>query len=162
MHEVLSSAAKKVIADARTEALARNNSCVEDQHLLLAMVIDASTDAAHALVAAGADINEMRLAASRMLPAALPTPSAGNIRFSRGAQKSFEAALLCSLADKAPNVSSYHILRGMIRDDDTAIAQLLLQLGLDLDALSLPETLEQSEPILNSENTVLHPNQATS
>ena len=107
---------------------------VGTEHLLLALVRDDDSDTGQLLRAAGADSAAVHplIQPSRDQP----RETLGRIPFTPRAKQALEQALRVAEGLHQPRIRQPHLLGGLLRVRDSTAVRLLVDLGVDLDALA--------------------------
>ena len=150
MFEGFSQAARQVVVSARTEAMRTGQPTIGCEHLLLALLVEHGA-AGQALTTAGLDLNELRARVAAKTTAAdaafgrgaldrvAPGPSAGRARgrkrMTAEAKKSLQLALQAATALRQRQITTGHLLIGIIDQKDNAALRLLADAGADAGAL---------------------------
>jgi ATP-dependent Clp protease ATP-binding subunit ClpA len=116
------------------EAGAPGPEVVAELHRLRARYVDGlDEDDAEALQAIGIDLDEVVRRIERILGGTVPARR--RPRFARATKKVLELALREAIALRHNYIGTEHILLGLVRSDDRAVAQALATFGVDNGAL---------------------------
>jgi ATP-dependent Clp protease ATP-binding subunit ClpA len=142
--------ARGVIVDAQAEARGLRHNYIGTEHLLLGLLAQADRAPADVLVEHGVDLDTVRARVTSIVPFG-EEQTAGQIPFTPRAKKTLELSLRESLRTSGGRVLPHHLLLGLLREGEGVAAQVLGDLGVDLDALraavlaSLPPPVDEPE-----------------
>src|SRR5256885_3110122 len=139
MLEGFSERARRVVTTAEQEARRLGHGHIGTEHLLLGVLVDGSTAAARVLVAAGATADGARRKVMEAVPADRDNPVGDDLPLTARAQRALDRAGRFSRQRHDPEVSTGHVLLGILDVEGTA-GQVLRGLGVDVPAL--PAALE--------------------
>lgn len=134
MFERFTDRARRVVVHAQEEARLLNHSYIGTEHLLLGLIKDPDTVSAKALVSHGMELDAVRELVVGIIGEGTEAP-VGHIPFTPRAKKVLEMSLRESLQIGHNYIGSEHILLGLIREGEGVAAQVLAQLGVDLNHL---------------------------
>lgn len=128
MFELLTEQAREVLRDARREAVAMHGSCVDGEHLLLALVGEHGGIAAQALSRAGLDPERVR---GKVLERVAPgdARSVGPVPFTDGAKAVLDAAHRESTRRELKFIGTEHLLLGLVSAGDGGATRIISELG---------------------------------
>jgi ATP-dependent Clp protease ATP-binding subunit ClpC len=145
MYELFTDRARKARQLANQEALRRNHEYIGTEHMLLGLIMEGSGVAAYALKNMGVDIRIIRLEVEKIIQRGPDAVSMSKLPQTPRAKKVIE----CSM-EEARNlghnyVGTEHLLLGLLREKEGVAAQVLMNLGLELDAVrsEIPKILQQ-------------------
>jgi ATP-dependent Clp protease ATP-binding subunit ClpC len=127
--------ARQIVVFAQAEARGLKHNYIGTEHLLLGLLREEEGVAARALESLNVTIEEVRVRVARVIGEGVEPLVAGQIPFTPRAKKALELSLreAMTLGDK--HIGTEHILLGIVRQDDAAAVQILMQFGAD------PETV---------------------
>ena len=156
--ERLNARALMVVVQAHEEARLLNHNYIGTEHVLLGLMAEPDTVSTKALVSHGLVAGAVREAIVRIVGEGTETGSATTpVRFTSRAKRVLELSLRESFKLGHNYIDSENILLGLIREGEGIAAQVLAQLGVDLEGLRLtvvkligidPESGEPTAPIL--------------
>ncbi len=118
---------------ARLEVTEAASRAIEPEHLLLGLLEAKGGVAASLAEAAGVRADGVR---SRLLSSAItPLPFSTEVPFALAAKKALEVAVAEADAMSCTEITTGHLLIGLVRDERSAVSTLLREVGLDLDTL---------------------------
>jgi hypothetical protein len=124
--------ARRVVVLAQEEARLLDHNYIGTEHLLLGLVSEGEGVAARALTALDISLETVRSQVETVIGRGGTLPS-GHIPFTPRAKKVLEFALREALQLGHNYIGTEHILLGLIREGEGVAAQVLVQLGADLD-----------------------------
>src|SRR6266545_2911893 len=131
----LSDQARRALRRAEEEARRVNHEYVGTEHLLLALAHEDAGLAAQILTDLGLDLRALRLEVVRIVqPGPDPAPS-GKLPPTPRARKALEYAIEEARRVKAEYVGTEYLLLGLLREGEAVAGQVLLNLGVGLDAV---------------------------
>ncbi len=140
--------ARKVMTYARKEAIRFNHDYVGTEHVLLGLVKEGSGVAANVLENLGVDLEKVRMEVEKLVRSGPSTVTKGDKPYTSRAKKVLELAM-----EEARNldhnyVGTEHLLLGLLRESEGIAAQVLMNLGLNLDEVrnEVMEFLTGAEP----------------
>ena len=148
--ETASDDVRRVVALASTEARALDHARVGTEHLLLGLLSDVDGRSAEVLRAAGASLAAARHKVSEVAPRGAAAPTGDVLPFTPRAQRALERAGRFSRQDRAAEVTSGHVLLGVL-DVEGLACQVLRGLGVDVvrlrDAIvTSPDAIATADP----------------
>ena len=132
MFERFTERARKVVYLAQQEAARLGHNVVGTEHLLLGLVSEGESVAAKALESMGISLEQIRQEVERIIGAGETNPF-GEIPFTPRAKRVLELAVDEGRQLGHNYVGTEHILLGLIREGEGVAAQVLKNLGADLD-----------------------------
>jgi hypothetical protein len=124
--------ARAVLQRAKAEAESRSHDQVTDTHVLLGLLAEPKGLAARAIDASGLPLDQVQAAAE----AALPKPgrrAPRSVHFSRESKKTLELSLRAALHLGHNYIGTEHILLGLLANDGSDAATMLVTLGVSRD-----------------------------
>jgi ATP-dependent Clp protease ATP-binding subunit ClpA len=135
--------ARDVVSLAAAEAHQLGHGHIGTEHLLLGILVDATSSAAVALVESGATLNGCReLAAELVGNRGDPSSRSGELPYTERANRSLERASRLALRRRDPQVEPFHILLSML-DVEGRAGQVLR--GLSVDPTTVRRHLEAAD-----------------
>ena len=125
--------ARKVILLAKEEAKRFNHDYIGTEHLLLGLIGEGEGVAAAVLASLGLDTEKIRFEVEKLVEAGPNTVVSGDIPFTPKAKKVIELAMDEARALNHNYIGTEHLLLGLLREGEGVAAQVLLNLGLDLE-----------------------------
>jgi len=137
---------------ARQEAQRLNHDYIGTEHILLGLIKEGSGVAANVLSNLGMELKKIRIEVENMVQSSSDMATVGQLPFTPRAKKALEFAL-----EEARNlghnyIGTEHLLLGLLQEQESVAAQVLLNLGLKLDDVRA-EVLN----LLGAEPTALDP-----
>jgi hypothetical protein len=132
MFERFTDRARRVVVLAQEEATRLNHHYIGTEHILLGLIREGEGVAAKALESLGISLDAVRQQVEGIIGQGQQAPS-GHIPFTPRAKKVFELSLREALQLGHNYIGTEHILLGLIREGDGVAAQVLVQLGADLN-----------------------------
>jgi ATP-dependent Clp protease ATP-binding subunit ClpC len=132
MFERFTERARRVVVLAQEEARELDHNYIGTEHLLLGILRDGEGVAVRALDQLGVSRPAVREQVVTMVGRGRSTPS-GHIPFTPRAKKALELSLREALQLNHNHIGTEHILLGLLREGDGVAAQVLTDLGADLD-----------------------------
>jgi len=127
--------AKKVIILAREEAARLNHDYIGTEHLLLGLIKVGGGVAAEVLEGLHLNLQKIRLEVEKMVQPGPTTLSIGEIPFTPRAKKVLDLAVEEARAMGHNYIGTEHILLGLVKEGEGVAAQVLENLGIDLEKL---------------------------
>ncbi|MDD5005264.1 MAG: ATP-dependent Clp protease ATP-binding subunit [Candidatus Omnitrophica bacterium] len=127
--------ARKVIVLAKEEARRFNHDYIGTEHLLLGLVREGEGVAAAVLQKMGLSLESIRLEIEKLVQPGPSTQILGDIPFTPRSKKSLELAAEEARALGHNYIGTEHLLLGLVREGEGVAAQVLLNLGLDLNSV---------------------------
>ncbi len=124
--------ARRVIVLAQDEARMLNHNYIGTEHILLGLIHEGEGVAAKALEALGISLEAVREQVEEIIGQGQQAPT-GHIPFTPRAKKVLELSMREALQINHPYIGTEHILLGLIREGEGVAAQVLIQLGADLN-----------------------------
>jgi ATP-dependent Clp protease ATP-binding subunit ClpA len=148
--ERFSDDARRVVVYAQEECRLLRHVHIGTEHLLLALLYEADNATGQALQAAGATSVAARQRLEQSHGRGKKEPH-GHIPFTPRAKRVLEESLRVAQRLGQDHIDRPHLLRGMLEVPDCAGVQLLVDLGVDLDALArrADELAAASEPAVS-------------
>ena len=133
MFERFTERARKVMSLARQEAQRFNHEYIGTEHILLGLVQEGSGVAANVLKNMDVELRKIRIEVEKMVKSGSNIIQMGQLPFTPRAKKVLELAL-----EEANNlghnyIGTEHLLLGLLRENESVAAQVLLNLGLKLE-----------------------------
>ncbi|MDD5669268.1 MAG: ATP-dependent Clp protease ATP-binding subunit, partial [Candidatus Omnitrophica bacterium] len=127
--------ARKVIILAKEEARRFNHDYIGTEHILLGLIREGEGVAATVLEKMGVSLENIRLEVEKLVQPGPSTQIIGDIPFTPRAKKALELAAEEARALGHNYIGTEHLLLGLIREEEGAASQVLLNLGLDLNTV---------------------------
>jgi ATP-dependent Clp protease ATP-binding subunit ClpC len=124
--------ARRVVVFAQEEARLLNHNYIGTEHVLLGLVREGEGVAAQALTSMGIGLDAVRGQVEKIIGQGQAAPS-GHIPFTPRAKKVLELSLREALQLSHNYIGTEHILLGLLREGEGVAAQVLQQLGADLN-----------------------------
>jgi hypothetical protein len=134
MFERFTDRARRVVVLAQEEARMLNHNYIGTEHILLGLIHEGDGVAARALESLGISLDAVRLQVEGIIGRGQEAPS-GHIPFTPRAKKVLELSLREALQMGHNYIGTEHLLLGLIREGDGVAAQVLVQLGADLNSV---------------------------
>jgi ATP-dependent Clp protease ATP-binding subunit ClpA len=131
--ERFSDRARRAVVLAQEEARDLGHGHVGTEHLLLGLVADEETTAYRVLAAMGVSAESLRNTVREHVSDG-DAAVEGNVPFTGRAKKALELSLREALQLRHDYIGTGHILLGLIREAQGTAAQVLTELGVELDA----------------------------
>ena len=132
MFERFTDRARRVVVLAQEEARMLNHNYIGTEHILLGLIHEGEGVAAKGLEALGISLEGVRAQVEEIIGQGQQAPS-GHIPFTPRAKKVLELSLREALQLGHNYIGTEHILLGLIREGEGVAAQVLVQLGADLN-----------------------------
>ena len=132
MFERFTDRARRVVVFAQEEARLLNHNYIGTEHVLLGLVREGEGVAAQALTSMGIGLDAVRGQVEKIIGQGQAAP-AGHIPFTPRAKKVLELSLREALQLGHNYIGTEHILLGLLREGEGVAAQVLQQLGADLN-----------------------------
>ncbi|MHC4788560.1 MAG: Clp protease N-terminal domain-containing protein, partial [Planctomycetota bacterium] len=134
MYEKLTEKAQKVFKYARQEAQRMGHQYIGTEHLLLGLVREGTGVAATVLQRLGVDPKRVRLEVEKIVKGGTDVISTGReFSLAPRAKKAFEYAFEEAKRLGQNYIGTEHLLLGLLREEEGIAAQVLLNLGVELD-----------------------------
>ncbi|MCU0666856.1 MAG: ATP-dependent Clp protease ATP-binding subunit [Candidatus Omnitrophica bacterium] len=127
--------ARKVVILAKEEARRFNHDYIGTEHILLGLLREGEGVAAAVLQKMGTSLENIRLEIEKLVQPGPATQIIGDIPFTPRAKKALELAAEEARALGHNYIGTEHLLLGLIREGEGVASQVLLNLGLDLNAV---------------------------
>jgi len=125
--------ARKVILLAKEEAKRFNHDYIGTEHILLGLVREGEGVAAAVLESAGLSSEKIRVEIEKLVKAGPSTLISGDIPFTPKAKKVMELSMDEAVSLGHNYIGTEHLLLGLLREGEGVAAQVLINLGLDLN-----------------------------
>jgi len=125
--------ARKVILLAKEEAKRFNHDYIGTEHILLGLIREGEGVASAVLASLGLTPDKIRLEVEKLVHPGPATIVSGDIPFTPKAKKVIELAMEEARALGHNYIGTEHLLLGLIREGEGVAAQVLVNLGLNLD-----------------------------
>ena len=132
MFERFTDRARRVVVLAQEEARMLNHNYIGTEHILLGLIREREGVGARALESLGISLDAVRLQVEGIIGRGQEAPS-GHIPFTPRAKKVLELSLREAQQLGHDYIGTEHILLGLIREGDGVAAQVLVNLGSDLN-----------------------------
>jgi ATP-dependent Clp protease ATP-binding subunit ClpA len=132
MFERFTDRSRRVVVLAQEEARMLNHDYIGTEHILLGLIHEGEGVAAQALESLGISLEVVRQQVEEIIGRGQQAPS-GEIPYTRRAKKVLELSLRESLQLGHHYIGTEHILLGLIREGDGVAAQVLVELGAELN-----------------------------
>ncbi|TLM76300.1 MAG: ATP-dependent Clp protease ATP-binding subunit, partial [Actinobacteria bacterium] len=132
MFERFTEKARRVVVYAQEEARMLNQNYIGTEHLLLGLIREQDGIAAKALESLSISLDDVHQQVEDLIGRGTYVPT-GNIPFTPRAKKVLELSLREALQLGHNYIGTEHILLGLIREGEGVAAQVLLNLGADLE-----------------------------
>jgi ATP-dependent Clp protease ATP-binding subunit ClpC len=132
MFERFTEKARRVVVYAQEEARMLNQNYIGTEHLLLGLIREQDGIAAKALESLNISLEDVHTQVEELIGRGTFVPS-GHIPFTPRAKKVLELSLREALQLGHNYIGTEHILLGLIREGEGVAAQVLLNLGADLE-----------------------------
>src|SRR5437870_1783918 len=132
MFERFTDRARRVVVLAQEEARMLNHNYIGTEHLLLGLIHEGEGVAAKALESMNISLEGVRQQVEEIIGQGQAAPT-GHIPFTPRAKKVLELSLREALQLGHNYIGTEHILLGLIREGEAVAAQVLQQLGADLN-----------------------------
>jgi Clp amino terminal domain, pathogenicity island component len=132
MFERFTDRARRVVVLGQEEARMLNHNYIGTEHILLGLIREGDGVAAKALESLGISLEAVRQQVEEIIGEGQEVPS-GHIPFTPRAKKVLELSLREALQLGDNYIGTEHILLGLIREGDGVAAQVLVELGADLN-----------------------------
>jgi ATP-dependent Clp protease ATP-binding subunit ClpC len=132
MFERFTEKARRVVVYAQEEARMLNQNYIGTEHLLLGLIREQDGIAAKALESLNISLEDVHQQVEELIGKGTYVPT-GHIPFTPRAKKVLELSLREALQLGHNYIGTEHVLLGLIREGEGVAAQVLLNLGADLD-----------------------------
>jgi ATP-dependent Clp protease ATP-binding subunit ClpC len=133
MFDKFTDRARKIIALSQKEAERFRHDYIGTEHILLGLTKEASGIAVTALGNLSVDVERVRREVEKLVVISDRSPPAGPLPFTPQAKKVLELANEEARALGHPYIGTEHILLGLLSEQDSVAAQVLINLDLKLD-----------------------------
>jgi ATP-dependent Clp protease ATP-binding subunit ClpC len=133
MFERFTDRARRVVVFAQEEARGLNHNWIGTEHLLLAVIREGQGVGARALESMQVSLDAARQQVESIIGRGQEPVGDGHIPFTPRAKKVLELSLREALQLGHDYIGTEHILLGLIREGDGVAAQVLVNLGCDLN-----------------------------
>ena len=133
MFERFTDRARKVMALANQEAQRFNHEYIGTEHILLGLVKEGSGVGANVLKNLGVDLRRVRLEVEKLVRSGPDMVTMGKLPQTPRAKKVIEYAIEEARNLNHNYVGTEHLLLGLLREKDGVAAQVLMNLGLNLE-----------------------------
>jgi four helix bundle protein len=133
MFERFTDRARKVMALANQEAQRLNHEYIGTEHILLGLAIERSGIGAMVLKNLGADIRKLRVEVEKLVKSGPEMVTYGKLPQTPRAKRVIEFAIDEARSLNHRYVGTEHILLGLLRESEGIAAQVLINLGLQLE-----------------------------
>src|SRR5438094_1787501 len=137
MYERFTDRARKVMQLANQEAQRFNHEYIGTEHILLGLVKEGSGVAANVLKNLDIDLRKIRLEVEKIVPSGPDMVTMGKLPQTPRAKKVIEYAIEEARDLKHNYVGTEHLLLGLLREEGGVAGQVLLNLGVSLDAVRM-------------------------
>jgi four helix bundle protein len=135
MYERFTDRARKVMALANQEARRFNHEYIGTEHILLGLVLEGSSTGATVMKNLGVDLAALRAEVQKLVQRGPDVVTIGKLPQTPRAKQVIECAIEEARALNHNYVGTEHILLGLLRVRDGIAAQMLMNLGLQLEAV---------------------------
>lgn len=133
MFERFTDRARTVMAMANKEAQRYDHPRIDTGHMLLGLIGEGTGVGAHVLKNLGVDLREIRLEVEKRLESGPEPITASKLPQTSEAKKVIEYAIYEARNLNHNYVGTEHLLLGLLRQEDSVAARVLVALGLELD-----------------------------
>jgi hypothetical protein len=126
---------RQAVTAAQDHARRAGSTSIGTEHLVLGLIDDPHSRAARAIVGLGVPLDELRAATVGDTGDVEPTERR-HIRFSADSKKVLELALREAIRSKDRHIETEHVLLGILRDEGSAGARLLVPRGITRRAVA--------------------------
>ena len=135
MYERFTDRARKVLQLANQEAHRLNHEYFGTEHILLGLVKEGGGVASNVLENLDIDLNKIRREVEKSVNQGTDMITMGKLPQTPHASKAIEYAMTEARSLGSNNVGTEHLLLGLLREEEGSAAQILMNLGLSLDAV---------------------------
>lgn len=136
MFERFSERARKVMSLARQQAQRMNSDDIGAAHILLGIIQEANGSACMVLKGLKVDLDDLRQYTEKlMMPHTTPSGMLGQMPFSARAKRSIQLAGQASTLMKHDVIGTEHLLLGLLMENESVAAQVLITRGVTLQGL---------------------------
>jgi len=133
MFERFTDRARKAMALANQEAQRFNHEYIGTEHILLGLVKEGSGVGANVLKNLGVDLNKVRQEVSKLVKSGPDMVATGKLPQTPRAKKVIEYSIEEARSLNHTYIGTEHLLLGILREQDGVAAQVLMNLGLNID-----------------------------
>jgi ATP-dependent Clp protease ATP-binding subunit ClpA len=133
MYERFTDRARKVMQLANQEAQRFNHEYIGTEHILLGLIKEGAGVAANVLKNLDIDLRKIRLEVEKIIQSGPEMVTIGKLPQTPMAKKVIEYAIEEARSLNHNYIGTEHLLLGLLREEDTVAAQILLNLGLKLE-----------------------------
>ncbi|HZV07044.1 MAG TPA: Clp protease N-terminal domain-containing protein [Gemmataceae bacterium] len=133
MYERFTDRARKVMQLANQEAQRFNHEYIGTEHILLGLIKEGAGVAANVLKNLDIDLRKLRMEVEKIVLRGPDVVIVGKLPQTPRAKKVIEYAIEEARSLNHKYIGTEHLLLGLLREEDTVAAQILLNLGLKLD-----------------------------
>lgn len=144
MYERFTDRARMAIQLAHREAQQFNHEYIGTEHLLLGLIAEGSGVAAVVLKSLGVKLDRVRAEVEKIVQAGPDMVTLGRLPHTPRAKKAIEYAIEESQTLNHGYIGTEHLLLGLLREFEGVAAQVLMNLGVRLDAVRAA-TLEETK-----------------
>jgi ATP-dependent Clp protease ATP-binding subunit ClpA len=134
MYERFTDRARKVMQLANQEARRHNHEYIGTEHILLGLVQEGSGVAANVLKNLDIDLHKIRPEVEKIIPPGFPVGATGKLPQTPRAKKVIEYSIEEARNLNHNYVGTEHLLLGLLREQEGVGAQVLMNLGVSLEA----------------------------
>ena len=134
--------ARRTLALANQEAHRANSECIATAYILHGIASVTEGAGARALARFGVGPARLRLEADKLLRTSGTAAATGKLPMSPRATAAVQAGITAARERGHHSISTADLLVGLLRDDNSVAVQVLLNIGLALDALEAVATAE--------------------
>ena len=135
MFERFTDRARQVVVFASEEARTLGHDCIGTEHLLLGLLRDEEGVAARVLASYNISLEAVRAQIIRVIGQGDGAVTSGGIPFTERAKQALEMSLSEAVLLGYENVDTEHILLGVVRDDESVAARILVSFDADADKI---------------------------
>ena len=135
MFERFTDRARRVVVLAQEEARLLNHNYIGTEHVLLGLLREAEGVAAQALLALDVSLEAVRARVEEIIGVGAGPSESGHVPFTPRAKKVLEMALREALQLGHNYIGTEHLLLGLVREGEGVAAQVLVQMGAELQAV---------------------------
>ncbi len=133
MFERFTDRSRKIMALANQEAQRFNSEHIGTEHILLGLLKEGSGRGANALKNFGIDLRQVRLEVEKLVKSGYEMVTMGKLPQTPRAKKVLEYSVEEARNLNHNYVGTEHVLLGLVREQDGVAAQVLMNLGVNLD-----------------------------
>ena len=137
MYERFTDRARKVMMLANQEAQRFNHEYIGTEHLLLGLIKEGSGIAAHVLEQFDIDLRKVRLEVEKLIQQGPDMVTMGKLPHTPRVKKVVEYSMEEARLLNDNHVGTEHLLLGLLRESEGVAAQVLVNLGLQLDEVRM-------------------------